>query len=407
MQRRINASAWLPVYLVTVLSVAIGVAAIAPQTWRAAILLAWGVALLVGAYFVHSRDRERTTARIIYDVDCESLLERFAFCNAVGEALAGSNALWHVYSSVATSDRKRNAGASTLIRRTRVRCTNKPLRHFEMNIVPWSIPVGPQRLMFLPDRLLVIDGKQLAGIPYEQLEAVHAAVNFVEDESAPADSRQVDTTWRYVNKSGGPDRRFKDNRPLPIMEYGELTLRTNAGLQIILNASRPAATERASAYLRSLRSTALQVPPGQVMAAARPEQLLGGLPAQGPARPPCPAGLSEEMQSGAVSRAVATLLRSLAAADRRISDDEVQFSSAAIGEFCPNDNALAIRLATDFRKLPSDEGSVLRAIDTIRAQPEPTIRRVRELLEALVHADGKVTPKEAERLSGMLARLEQ
>jgi hypothetical protein len=43
----------------------------------------------------------------------------------------------------------------------------------------------------------------------------------------PRDSTQVDTTWRFVNKNGGPDRRFNNNSQIPILQYGEVVMRTD------------------------------------------------------------------------------------------------------------------------------------------------------------------------------------
>lgn len=51
-------------------------------------------------------------------------------------------------------------------------------------------------------------------------------------------------TWRYVNKSGGPDRRFKDNVQLPVMNYAELRLRSGSGLDEAFHISNiPAAAQ--------------------------------------------------------------------------------------------------------------------------------------------------------------------
>jgi hypothetical protein len=48
----------------------------------------------------------------------------------------------------------------------------------------------------------------------------------------------VDKTWRYVNKNGGPDRRFKDNRELPIALYEEVTFSSHTGLNEVVQVSR-------------------------------------------------------------------------------------------------------------------------------------------------------------------------
>ena len=62
---------------------------------------------------------------------------------------------------------------------------------------------------------------------------------FIESESVPRDAQVVGQTWKYVNKSGGPDKRFKDNRQLPICLYGELELCSSSGLNTVIMFSNP------------------------------------------------------------------------------------------------------------------------------------------------------------------------
>lgn len=53
---------------------------------------------------------------------------------------------------------------------------------------------------------------------------------FVEDGSVPHDSHQIATTWQYVNKKGGPDRRFSNNRQLPVNAMRSFSLSSTSGL---------------------------------------------------------------------------------------------------------------------------------------------------------------------------------
>jgi hypothetical protein len=62
---------------------------------------------------------------------------------------------------------------------------------------------------------------------------------FIESEGVPADATVVDHTWRYVNKNGGPDRRFNNNRQLPVLQLGVSVLTSSKGLNIQLNTSNP------------------------------------------------------------------------------------------------------------------------------------------------------------------------
>jgi hypothetical protein len=49
-------------------------------------------------------------------------------------------------------------------------------------------------------------------------------IRFLETETPPKDSQMLGQTWLYLNKGGGPDRRYKDNRVVPILEYAEIRL---------------------------------------------------------------------------------------------------------------------------------------------------------------------------------------
>jgi hypothetical protein len=198
-------------------------------------------------------DRERRTARLLYDIDDSALTERYAIASAAGESLATSCYIWHIYHTEANRDYKHHAGASTLIRRTSIRALKNRIPLIETNIEPWGIPIGPQRLVFLPDRLLVLEGNRLAGINYDDLSIEVDATRFIEDGSVPGDARQVGQTWQYVNKNGGPDRRFKQNRRLPIMEYGRIFLRSPSGVQVILHCSNLASAHQVESMLHQLQ----------------------------------------------------------------------------------------------------------------------------------------------------------
>jgi hypothetical protein len=57
-----------------------------------------------------------------------------------------------------------------------------------------------------------------------------SSTRFIEDGSVPRDAKVVDHTWKYVNKRGGPDKRFKDNRQLPIALYEDIHFSSDTGL---------------------------------------------------------------------------------------------------------------------------------------------------------------------------------
>jgi hypothetical protein len=114
------------------------------------------------------------------------------------------------------------------------------------------IPVGRQTLAFMPDRLLVFDRNGVGAVSYPALEMEVTQSAFIESESVPGDTVVVDHTWRYVNKSGGPDKRFKDNRQIPICSYERMHFRSSTGLNEVVQLSRPGAGEPFSVAIRKL-----------------------------------------------------------------------------------------------------------------------------------------------------------
>lgn len=101
-------------------------------------------------------------------------------------------------------------------------------------------------LFFLPDVVLCWDGGTFGSIAYQDLRLTQSLTRFIEDGFVPADATIVDRTWRYVNKNGGPDRRFNNNAQLPIAQHGVLVLTSSKGLNIHLNTSNAQASVAAA-----------------------------------------------------------------------------------------------------------------------------------------------------------------
>jgi hypothetical protein len=204
-------------------------------------------AVLTAAY----RDRIAKTVVILYDLEphVASAFERFS---EWAQALAGARRTWHVAASGAVYDRKYHAGASELVQRhvTTVRTAAPPF--VKTNVPVLSVAAGRQTLYFLPDRLLVYDRSAIGAISYRSLDISVGQQRFIESESVPGDATVVDSTWRYVNKSGGPDRRFSHNPRIPICLYDELAFRTTSGLHEVLQISRSGIGDGFAAALRHL-----------------------------------------------------------------------------------------------------------------------------------------------------------
>lgn len=93
---------------------------------------------------------------------------------------------------------------------------------FESNVA-FGLSLGHSTIFLLPDGFVVDTGKHYKALG-KNLEVNATTTNFREEEVTPQDAEHIGNTWRYVNKSGGPDRRFNDNRQIPIYRYGQLEI---------------------------------------------------------------------------------------------------------------------------------------------------------------------------------------
>ena len=174
-------------------------------------------------------DKKRHTSHIAYAISEEMESELQSFYDEVQRAFA-SHRTWHIPAEGAVSDWKRSGGADKTVRRQPIKVRWGNPKGVNTNVRVPAIPVGRQILYFLPDMVLIREKRTTGAVSYGQLNIEESHVNFLEEQLKPNDSELVGTTWRYVNKKGGPDRRFNNNYEIPIYRYVEIDLSSESGL---------------------------------------------------------------------------------------------------------------------------------------------------------------------------------
>jgi hypothetical protein len=213
----------------------------------------------VGAFaLARWRDELRKTTVVAYQLD-EAATGEFEQLVTALVALRSADALWHVTATAEVYDQKRNAGADNVLRRSRTGVSLGLPPFVKSNIDVPALSVGRQTLFFFPDRVLVFDAGHVGAVSYADIRTERRSTHFVESESPPRDSRVVRQTWQYVNKSGGPDRRFRNTRPLPVMEYEEFHITSTSGLNELLQVSRVGSAEALETELSRRRSSANRI----------------------------------------------------------------------------------------------------------------------------------------------------
>lgn len=200
-------------------------------------------------------DKLRKTTVLMFDLesDASDLYKRL---HDSFDGIASAAKVWSVEAEGATKDLKRNAGASTLVKRKAItlKAGNPP--GIKSNIPIPLIPAGKNTLCFLPDKVLLFTPNGVGGVSYSNMSISSVKVTFVEDGIVPRDAVIIDRTWKYVNKKGGPDKRFKENRELPVVSYEQIDFGSTTGLNLRIQVSKLGAGYNFSAAVLRLADIA-------------------------------------------------------------------------------------------------------------------------------------------------------
>jgi len=195
---------------------------------------------LIAWLFVRWIESYQRKSVLFYELEAEAERSYTQLTEAF-DALSGCGGKWHVAAGGAVQDLtqwKRNAGASHVVRKAPTALAYALPSVVSSNLTPPSVKVGAQTLYFLPDVVLIEHGKSFGAVGYAGLELHWQDSNFIEEGAVPADALVIGQTWKHPNKSGGPDRRFRDNYQIPICRYEAFHLRSSSGLNELLEFSK-------------------------------------------------------------------------------------------------------------------------------------------------------------------------
>lgn len=180
-------------------------------------------------------------AVIKYDLDGNASLEWDKYTEIIS-MLTSSKKLWIVETAKFNSNTKYNAGASRDISRSAVTVKKiKPKRKtgFRVKTDALSVLVKSRKcsLLFLPSDVIIKKGAKYVAYSYSQLDVYSSTTNFVEIDHVPRDAEIIRYTWQYVNKNGTADKRFNNNRQIPVCKYGLVHFMVGQELSIELHTS--------------------------------------------------------------------------------------------------------------------------------------------------------------------------
>jgi hypothetical protein len=205
-------------------------------------------------------ESRRRTIRIEYDL-AGSCLTGFKQTVEAMNCLANCQRLWAMVDSrdvVSNYEAKRSAGASSIVNRTPAIAGTGSPPWVDTNVTTPMLKARGMSLYFLPDGVLIYDASGVGHIAYNDVHFDFGTARYIETQGVPNDSTIADSTWRYVNKSGEPDRRFSNNSEIPICSYGQVTIRSPVGLELLLHTSKEDSAEQ---FARTLHQASTLLTP--------------------------------------------------------------------------------------------------------------------------------------------------
>lgn len=180
--------------------------------------------------------RSKGAVNLEYDFDAEKEEEHDRRVGA-WIILAEGAKEWQVLTETYNSNTKVHAGAGRSL--NRVPCTIKKTSpyYLKTNVDLIQIKLKKETLLILPDKVFIIRGTKVGAVNYDDLQIQVSSINFVESEPVPKDAQVIGQTWQFVNKNGTPDKRYKNNRQLPICLYGVVKLRSASGINVEMHVS--------------------------------------------------------------------------------------------------------------------------------------------------------------------------
>lgn len=177
-------------------------------------------------------EAEAETARLgtVLDVG-NSASQSWQRLGTAFEGLSGAERIWDETAWGATEHHKSSASHSVAREPVRLGIGPLPTVRPDIRALHFVNANGPD-LWIYPSLVAVGDIRDSpALIDLREVSLEFSPTRFIESEKVPGDAEQVGQTWRYVNKDGGPDRRFSNNPLYPVMMYGQIDLTSIGGLR--------------------------------------------------------------------------------------------------------------------------------------------------------------------------------
>ena len=180
---------------------------------------------------VYGLDRKNNEAiKIDYDFTDEAAKE-LSQTNKLLEGIMESDEAWLVTEAEELAEE--SEAEMKILSRTPINFY-KGNDEIETNAETFTLDAKQSKFIFLPDAIVIKEAKEINALNFKDIDINLGKMTFLEDQTPAKDATVLGKSYEHANKDGSPDRRYKENKEVYIVEYGFISLFNPSGLDTLI-----------------------------------------------------------------------------------------------------------------------------------------------------------------------------
>ena len=158
---------------------------------------------------------------------------------SIWKRLSSSDKLWYIEGIYVLDENasKENGGINITYERIPVKIRHKAPFYLHTNSKVMQVKLDDYTLLILPEHYIITKKSDVGIDNNSNIAITSEAKPYAELEVIPRDTEVLYKTWKYVNKDGSKDKRYKKNEQIPICNYGLVSLESDTGSKIVFLSS--------------------------------------------------------------------------------------------------------------------------------------------------------------------------
>lgn len=185
-----------------------------------------------------------TTIKVTFEAS-ETAKSAYASLVRAFDTLRGCKKCWDVTSERSTNRVAERTAANSVVFRQAVDLgfSSTDIVQFDGKAMRFENVNGDDILIYPGVAVIPRADGAFALVDIRDIEAKFSVTRFQESEIVPSDTQVVSTTWEKSNRDGTRDKRFADNKEIPVCRYGTIQFSSGSGLREEYMFSNADATE--------------------------------------------------------------------------------------------------------------------------------------------------------------------